>query len=1016
MTVHDWERVKELVATALDLAPSERGGFLGSLDREDPSVKSQVLELVRSHEEAGGFLDHPLTIDSDFLDDLEVDQRFSPGETVCERFEIVRLIGKGGMGEVYEAWDRELDDHVALKTLRFEVSTHEVFTARFRKEIQLARKVTHRNVCRIFDSFKHQLGDTTFISVLSMELLHGRTLADYLAEKGRLTTGEAWPIAEQIVAGLKAVHEAGIIHRDLKPSNLVLIPDGFGFKVKITDFGIAGRLPEDPSQPPLTQASKMLGTPDYMAPEQFEGGQATIRSDIYALGLVLYEMVTGSKPFGGSPVWKRLREEAPPPKKVAPSLPDGWNKVIACCLERKPEYRFRDVEAVSKGLRGDTPVPRKPLVVRLQRRVRSSPWTVLSFFLVCVALSIMSFRYYRQSPLIPPGTKVLVTDIASNDAALSGVTTALKSQLAQSTHFEIEEDTKVVETLQQMNRKPDDTLDARTAREVAWRSGVPLVISGTLAFDRHYVLSMKVELIKHSPLFPARTWERDFSAKDTTELLTAVHDASSWIRTLAGESDADLAQQDRPVEDTTTSSWLALQRYTEAEAHPSSDGTDTALVILREALQADPDFAKAHMRIADILVSRKEYTEGFSEWQKALELIGKRHLTDRETLRIEGQYYEDTGDYREAEQKFREYTIHYPHDYLAWFFWGSILDSMDHREEALAAFQKALTLEPESTTIRAHMAMLQLVMAHYPEGQVLINEIDERGAHELAAWLSATYAFLNNNVPLAQALADRLISSSSDYWKSQGFFIKARFLAEMGRHTDAVTTLVEGIKFDHGHGRATDEADKHIALAYLAYRSNDKHSCREHALEALRLDNAPRQISDAGTFLGYIGDVKSLRRLRANLNAEPDFYRVRLAKARLNTELDIALGRRQEALDSVRTASALARPNEVLAYLPFAQLRLGRKTEARSSYEHVLENKARLLLYSDNNLPGVWGDASFDLLTNLSLPLNTKCSRIHQILTLRQTADSVMMNLQIRPLLAAYRPCNQDQLFTNPLH
>ncbi len=248
VVAEEWERVKELFESALDRPLLERAELLSRLGQDDPALARQVSDLLVSHERAGDFLQQPLIFAASFLEDLEEPQRFAPDDVLCNRFKIVCLIGKGGMGEVYEAFDQELEERVALKTLRFEVSSNEIFTARFRREIQLARKVTHPNVCRIFESLRHKTENET-ISVLSMELLQGQTLGDYLKSKGRLTTDEALPLARQIIDGLSAVHAAGIIHRDLKPSNLVLVPDGDTFRVKITDFGIAGRLPENPSQP-----------------------------------------------------------------------------------------------------------------------------------------------------------------------------------------------------------------------------------------------------------------------------------------------------------------------------------------------------------------------------------------------------------------------------------------------------------------------------------------------------------------------------------------------------------------------------------------------------------------------------------------------------------------------------------------------------------------------------------------------------------------------------------------------
>jgi tetratricopeptide (TPR) repeat protein len=332
---------------------------------------------------------------------------------------------------------------------------------------------------------------------------------------------------------------------------------------------------------------------------------------------------------------------------------------------------------------------------------------------------------------------------------------------------------------------------------------------------------------------------------------------------------------------------------------------------------------------------------------------------------------------------------------------------MDRKEEALVAFNAALNREPRSTTVRAHLAMVHLLLGENAQSQSLISEIDTQGDHDLANWLSANQAFLKNEAGLAQRLADKLISSPSDYWKSQGFLVKARFLAELGQHTAAVNTLVDGIEFDRSHGRTTDESDKHLALAYLAYRIGDTHSCREHALAALDLDHASRQVSEAGTLLAHIGDIPSVNRLNIALDAQPGFYRVRLAKVRLSLEMDVARGDRRKAIDRVKTASVLARPNEALPYLAYARLHLGLTSEARSDFEHIVEAPGRLLFYPDNNLPGLWGDTLFDLLTRVPLPQNDRCRHFRQFLTLRQNADPVIMNREVRVLLSAQRTCIQ---------
>src|SRR6266568_4098545 len=212
---------------------------------------------------------------------------YKAGDRVAERYRIVRALGEGGMGEVYEAEDLLLKERLALKTLRGPVADDEATVARFKREIQLARKVTHPNVCRLFDvGIDRRAGGE--VAFLTMELLDGETLAARLKRAGPMSTAEALPIVEQVAAALAAAHEAGIIHRDLKCANVILV----GSRAVVTDFGLARVVAEGADQ--VTGDGGIVGSPAYMAPEQVEGGRRlTAAVDIYAFGVVLFEMVTG---------------------------------------------------------------------------------------------------------------------------------------------------------------------------------------------------------------------------------------------------------------------------------------------------------------------------------------------------------------------------------------------------------------------------------------------------------------------------------------------------------------------------------------------------------------------------------------------------------------------------------------------------------------------------------------------------------------------------------------------------
>ena len=285
------------------------------------------------------------------------------GSVVAERYEIVRLIAHGGMGAVYEAQDLSLRERVALKTIRSERASDARAVERFKQEALLARRVTHKNVCRVFDVGYH--ADEMF---LTMELLDGETLSARI-KRGRLTPEEALPLVEQMVAALAAAHHAGVVHRDFKCSNVMLA----GGRVVVTDFGLA----HDATAADHDRSRDgFLGSPAYVAPEQVGGRQVSFATDVYALGVVLFEMLTGQLPFvGATPMataTMRLSEAPPSPRAIVRTLPANWERVILRCLEREPADRFASVEDVLLALASKSVAPpsarrrlrrRLPLVV-----------------------------------------------------------------------------------------------------------------------------------------------------------------------------------------------------------------------------------------------------------------------------------------------------------------------------------------------------------------------------------------------------------------------------------------------------------------------------------------------------------------------------------------------------------------------------------------------------------------------------------------------------------------------------
>ena len=275
--------------------------------------------------------------------------RFTPGQIIAERYRVVALAGRGGMGEVYRAEDLKLSQIVAIKFLPASLSRDAGALARFHSEVRIARQVSHPNVCRVFD-----IGDAGGVPFLTMEYVDGEDLSSLIRRIGRLSTDKAVEIARQICAGLAAADERGVIHRDLKPANLMLDSTG---RIRITDFGLA-------SIAATIEASDVrAGTPAYMAPEQLEGKEVTAKSDLYSLGLVLYEILTGKRAFNATtlPELIKQRESSVPasPSTIVRDLDPLVERVILRCLEKDPAQRPASALQVAAALPGGDPLARR---------------------------------------------------------------------------------------------------------------------------------------------------------------------------------------------------------------------------------------------------------------------------------------------------------------------------------------------------------------------------------------------------------------------------------------------------------------------------------------------------------------------------------------------------------------------------------------------------------------------------------------------------------------------------------
>jgi tRNA A-37 threonylcarbamoyl transferase component Bud32 len=416
MTPERHARTKELFLLACRRPAAERSGFLREACGTDTELRARVEELLAHHSE-----DEPRAADAPTRTvasgptasggadrSADFDRRLETGAVIAGRYRIVDLLGRGGMGEVYRAEDLQLKQTVALKFLAPSFAHDVAWLGRFRQEVRLAREVTHPSVCRVYD-----LGEADGEHFISMEYVDGENLKALLSRIGRLPRDKALEIARQLCAGLAAAHGKGVLHRDLKPANVML--DGRG-QVRITDFGLAA------TRGDVRGNDVLAGTPAYMAPEQLAGREVSVRSDLYALGLVLYELFTGQPAFRAESFaeYARLKESsrATPPSRLIEDIDPAVERAILACLEPRPADRPPSVLAVAAALpgsdllaaalaAGETPSPDMVAAASFRAAV-GSRWAAVGlvvFALLVVAVSVLTpFTHplCQDPPVMPP--------------------------------------------------------------------------------------------------------------------------------------------------------------------------------------------------------------------------------------------------------------------------------------------------------------------------------------------------------------------------------------------------------------------------------------------------------------------------------------------------------------------------------------------------------------------------------------------------------------------------------------
>ena len=565
------------------------------------------------------------------------DRCFAPGDLLANRFRIVRFVAKGGMGEIYEAEDLKLGERLAVKTVLASIAANPAAVEQFKREIQLARKVTHPNVCRIYEWVEDPRPSGT-IAFLTMELLEGITLSAYLESKGSISVGEAVEFARQMAEGLNAAHRVGVIHQDFKTSNVMLVERGSGQppRVVITDFGLAQNLRT------AIPGGNGAGTPAYMAPEQFEGRTVSAATDVYGFGVVLYEMITGRWPYNARTIEelqsKKLSQAPVVPSKYVPDLPIRVERTILRCLARKPEDRFANTLDVVAALEP----PRRKWV--------SFGGAVL---IVAALAGVVGYQWRKAQAMMGEPTVAVVgfrndSGDAQYDWLATELSESLNTDLGGSKGIHTVPTDEVASVKTEMSVGQNQSLEHEDLSNVRQALGANYLLLGRYAMPQSSDLELDV-LLQDAGGRTVSDIHESGSGRDYRKL---VADAASQIRDKLGTArlpDTQLNELQNLYPSDPEASQLYFQGLDKLRAFDAT----TALSFLKKAAEGDPNNLSIHWSLSDAWSQLKHDPEAAQEAQKAAALAEKSSLPQEYVVLAQARAAEANKHWQDAIEDYK---------------------------------------------------------------------------------------------------------------------------------------------------------------------------------------------------------------------------------------------------------------------------------------------------------------------------------------------------------------------------
>jgi serine/threonine protein kinase/Tfp pilus assembly protein PilF len=624
-------------------------------------------------------------------------EELTRGTTLANRYEIIEELGKGGMGRVYRVEDTKLKQEVALKLIKPEIAKDKKTIERFRNELKLARNIRHKNVCGMFD-----LGETEGAHFITMEYVSGEDLKSFIHRSGQLAIGTTIRIAKQVCEGLAEAHKLGVVHRDLKSSNIMIDKEG---NVRIMDFGIARSL----ESKGITGAGVMIGTPEYMSPEQVEGKEIDQRSDIYSLGVILYEMVTGRVPFDGDTPFtigmKHKGEMPQNPKEFNTQMSDDLSRVILRCLEKDKEKRYQNAGEVSTELLNiEKGMPTTERILPEKRPLTSREITVKFSLrklfvpaIVVIAIAITGIVIWRSIPQkLPmpapsgkPSLAVVYFENNSGDESLDhwrkALCELLIADLTQSKYIRVLSSDRLIDILSDLDQIEAKSFSARVLKEVAARGGSTHILRGgfTKAGEQ-----FRIDAILQETATMESVGSDRIQGMGEESFLSMVDELTRKVKSHFKLSTEEIADDiDEEIETITTSSPEALEFYIEGRKHHKTFRYERSVDFMEKAVAIDPNFAMAYRSLAQSYGNMGFRPQRKKNMAKALELSDR--LPVRERYLIEGDFYGISAKtYDKAIEAYKKLLELYPDDYTGNHNIATKYSAIGEKQKAIDHYEK----------------------------------------------------------------------------------------------------------------------------------------------------------------------------------------------------------------------------------------------------------------------------------------------------------------------------------------